>query len=257
MLVRVHPHTVLEGDAAMGPNPWGVEALADLPNRIATCRPTPTLDPTKDIVIGAGTDVSGAELWLGGDDWTALAGPEPAPMTPNEHAFGVHAAAALTAGEVMKRVLGPLGMINVPMTAPLVWNLLDYRLAAAGSIAPSTFRSLEVAVFGAGSVGSSAVGLLICDPGATGIAVVVDPDSFDPSRNPYRYPASTGAEMGSKSDWVAGLLSKAGWTASACCQGVAEWTRSQVAPGWSGIVLSSVDRVDGRLDVALRPGRIR
>lgn len=250
MLVRVHPHTILEGDALMGPNPWGVDTLADLPDHLVPCRPAPVTSPAKDIVIGAGPDVGGAELWLGGDDWTALAGHHPAPLTPDEHAFGVHAAAALTAAEVMKRVLGPLGMMNVPMTEPLVWNLLDYRLAAAGSIPTPIHQTLDVVLFGAGSVGSSTAGLLVCDPGTSGTIVVVDPDSFDPVRNPYRYPASTGTERGPKADWVAGLLSKAGWRAPGCCQRVADWTRSQETPGWAGIAVSSVDRVDGRLDVA-------
>lgn len=250
MLARVHPHTILAGDAAMGPNPWGVDTLAALPDRLIPCRPTPASNPVADIVIGAGTDIGGAELWLGGDDWTALTGHHPAPLTPREHAFGVHAAAALTAAEVMKRTLGPLGMMNVPMTEPLVWNLLDYRLAAAGSIPTPIHRTLDVVLFGAGSVGSSTAGLLVCDPGTSGTVVVVDPDSFDPARNSYRYPASTGAEGGPKPDWVAGLLSKAGWTASGSCRRVADWTRSQEAPGWAGIAVSSVDRVDGRLDVA-------
>lgn len=250
MLVRVHPHTLLEGDATMGPNPWGVDTLAALPDRLVPCQPTPASNPAGDIVIGAGTGATGADLWLGGDDWTALAGRHPAPVTPREHAFGVHAAAALTAAEVMRRTLGPLGMMNVPMTAPLVWNLLDYRLAAAGSIPTPIRRTLDVVLFGAGSVGSSAAGLLACDPGTSGTAVVVDPDSFDPSRNPYRYPASTGTERGPKATWVAGLLSRAGWTASGCCRRVADWTRSQRVPGWAGIAVSSVDRVDGRLDVA-------
>jgi RNA polymerase sigma factor (sigma-70 family) len=156
MLIRVHPHTLLEGDAAMGSNPWGIDTLADLPARLGPCRPTPILDPTRDIIIGAGACVTGAVLWLGGDDWTALAGSDPVPVTANEHAFGVHAAAALTAGEVMKQVLGPLGMINVPISAPLVWNLLDYRLAPAGPVLAANRKTLDVAVFGAGSVGSSA-----------------------------------------------------------------------------------------------------
>lgn len=250
MLVRVHPHAILDGDAAMGPNPWGTSTLADMPTRLATCRPAPTASPARDLVIAAGTDARDATLWLGGDDWTALTGPEPVPIVANEHGFGIHAAAALVAAEVMKGILGPLGMSNVPMNGPLAWNLLDYRLAPAGAVAPPAGRELEVVFFGSGSVGSSAAGLLACDPRTTGTAILVDPDSFDPSHNPYRYPASTGAESGPKVDWVAKLLKAAGWSVSGYCGRVADWTREEPTPGWTGIAVSSVDRVDGRLDVA-------
>src|SRR5581483_8943103 len=131
LLVRLHPHTVLDGDGVLTSNPWRAERVAALPARLAAARPRPTRDPTRDIVIGVGSDVEGAELWLGGDDWTADVGRRPRPAAGARLGVGLHAAAALIAAEVTKIVLGPMGMPIVRVGDSLVWNLLDYRVAAA------------------------------------------------------------------------------------------------------------------------------
>ena len=250
MLVRVHPHTVVDGDAELGSNPWRAARLSDMPDRLAACRPDPVTGADEDLVIGAGASISNARLWIGGDDWTAHIGPQSVPLNANVHGYGVHAAAVLAAAEIMKLVLGPHQMIHVPLPGPLTWNLINYQLAPAGVVEAVAVGRPDLALLGAGSVGSSCAGLLICDPETAGAAIVVDPDCFDPSRNPYRYPASTGTEDGPKSEWVAGLLRAAGWDADSFASTVAEWTRTRPAPGWHGTVISSVDRVDGRLDVA-------
>jgi len=250
LLLRVHPHTVLDGDAAMGPNPWGAARLADLPARLAACRPEPSTGPGCDLVIGAGGDISCADLWFGGDDWTAVTATSPAALGGTDHAYGVHAAAALTAAEIMKIVLGRHGMIHVRSTETLVWNLVDHTLTASADPGERYYRPLEVVFFGTGSVGSSGGGLLVCDTSGRGTVITVDPDHFDPGRNPYRYPASVGSEGGPKAAWIAGLLAGAGWQAEHCEGRVADWVRSQPGPGWAGIAVSSVDRIDGRADVA-------
>ncbi len=250
LLARVHPHTVLEGDAAMAPNPWGAARLGELPDRLAACRPEPSTGAARDLVIGAGADIAAADLWVGGTDWTAVVGTVPTPLTPAEHGLGTHASAALVAAEVMKMVLGPLGMIHFRAPGTLVWNLLNYQLAAAPDLGDRSCRPVEVAFLGTGSVGSSGAGLLVCDSRTTGTAVMVDPDHYDPARNPYRYPASTGLEAGAKAIWTARLLAGAGWYAEPFEGSVAQWVRAQPQPGWAGIAVSSVDRVDGRLDVA-------
>jgi hypothetical protein len=250
LLARVHPHTVLEGDVAMGPNPWGAVRLGELPDRLAACRPEPSTGAARDLVIGAGADIAAADLWLGGADWTAVVGTDPILLTPADHGLGAHAAAALVAAEVMKMVLGPLGMIHFRAPGTLVWNLLDYQLAEAPDLGDRSCRPLEVVFFGTGSVGSSGAGLLACDPRTTGTAVMVDPDHYDPARNPYRYPASTGLEAGAKAAWTARLLTGAGWHAEPFEGSVAQWVCAQPQPGWAGIAVSSVDRVDSRLDVA-------
>lgn len=250
LLVRVHPHAVIDGDAPMGPNPWGAESLLELPCRIAPSRVEPAVPGGQDLVIGAGPSVSGADIWIGGNDWTARQGDSPQPLDVAEHGLGVHAAAALVASEVMKIALGKLAMMHVRTGGTLVWNLIDYCLTPAPNLAGMDVRGLTVALLGAGSVGSSSAGLVVCDPATCGFAWIIDPDSYDPSRNPYRYAASTGRESGPKADWLADLLRHHGWQAEGHVGAVADWVRNQPDPGFDGIVVSSVDRVDSRLDVA-------
>jgi hypothetical protein len=151
---------------------------------------------------------------------------------------------------VAKQVLGPLGMAHVPLPTELVWNLADYRRRPASPIERRRPGPVSLAVLGGGSVGSSVVGVLGCLPELTGRAVVVDDDAFDPARNPYRYPASTGAERGAKAAWLAGVLRRLGWQASHVEGTVAQWVAASPVPGFAGIAVASVDTSDGRLQVA-------
>lgn len=248
MLVRVHAHTGLEGDATLGPNPWAVDRLSELPTRLAACRPSAAADPAHEMIIGVGPGSLGASLWVGGDDWTARVGRVPQSVG-GRSGFGLQAAAIYAAAEALKAALG-VQMTHVPIGDQLIWNLWDYRLRPAPATAPIRGRLDQVVFFGSGSVGSSAVGLLSTQQDLTGCASVVDPDTFDPQRNPYRCPASTGTETGAKADWTASLLRTAGWDATGYQVQADAWVRAQANPGVRGIVVSSVDTVPGRLQVA-------
>ena len=151
-------------------------------------------------------------LGVGGGDWTARLGREPQPLdNPPDglrHGLGLHAAACLAVNELLKAALVPLGMRALMLPGsdgawcgdPLVWNLIDYRRAHApltGAVAGRVQR-LRVLLAGGGSVGTSVAGMLIFCPGLTGEAIVVDPEDFDPARNPLRYPALAGGETGAK-----------------------------------------------------------
>jgi hypothetical protein len=103
---------------------------------------------------------------------------------------------------------------------------------------------------GCGSVGSSVSGILACIPDVWGRAIVVDSDSFDPVRNPIRYPAATSATSGPKAPWLAAMLRQAGWRADHFPGRVADWVAVQTSPGLDGLAVSSVDELSGRLDVA-------
>jgi hypothetical protein len=250
LLVRVHAHTILEGDAALEPNPWGAARLWELPARLGASRPTATADPAQDLVIGIGPGAAGAHLWIGGNDWTARVGREPQPASGSPGlGLGLQAAAIFAAAEALKAALGPQ-MTHVQVGDELVWNLWDYRNQPAPETGLAQGRLDHVVFFGSGSVGSSAAGLLASQVNVTGRASVVDPDPFDPQRNPYRYPASTGGETGAKAEWAAGLLRAAGWDATGHPIKAATWVVSQENPGVEGVVVSSVDTVAGRLQVA-------
>ena len=250
MLVRLYPHTVLDGEALLGTNPWGASCLSDLPVRLARSVPSPTRDPAYDLGIAVGTGISTADLWMGGDDWTARLGRSPQSVAGRSLGLGLQAAAALAAAEVMKLVLGPLGMIKTLSGRELVWNLANYQLREAPTFVVPALRPVAALWLGAGSVGSSAAGVAGCVADLRGTADVVDPDDFDPARNPHRYPAALGTEQAPKADWVADLLKQAGWSVRPFVGRVGDWVRCQPEPGFPGVGVSSVDRVDSRLQVA-------
>ena len=101
-----------------------------------------------------------------------------------------------------------------------------------------------------GSVGSSVAGALVFCPGLTGEAIAVDPEDFDPARNPFRYPALSGGETGAKATWAAGLLQNAGWAAEPTTGGIGTWNAAQPTPGFDGNIVSSVNELTARFEVA-------
>lgn len=251
VLARTFPHIDVRGDVAVGANPWGVSMLSEVLAVIERARPAATADAEHEYVIAVGASIGAADLWLGGGDWTALVGKGPQPVERCRTALGLHAGAAFAAAEAVKTALGPLGMLVVPMADQLSWNLIDHHLTPAPPVAAIPERlAIDLVLFGAGSVGSTIAGILACISGLCGNAVVVDPDIFDATRNPPRYPASTGNEAGSKAAWVAQLLAGAGLSAEYHPGQAGDWVRRQEHPGVAAIVVSSVDTLDGRLQVA-------
>jgi hypothetical protein len=247
---RLLPHIVVDGDAPVGPNPWAATSVTDGLDRPAATRPAPTRPAARNLVVAVGPGIDHADLWIGGEEWTARVGRTPQPLDPAGLGLGLQAAATLAAAEVAKQVLGSLGMAQVPLPAELVWNLLDYQRRPAGPVERRRLRPVSLAVLGAGSVGSSVVGVLACLPEVTGRVVVVDDDAFDPARNPYRYPASTGGERGPKAIWLAGVLEQLGWQVGHLEGTVAKWVAVSPTPGFNGIAVASVDTPEGRLQVA-------
>jgi hypothetical protein len=248
LLIRMHAHTCLEGDASLGANPWGVDRLSALPSHLSVCAPIPAASHTKDVVLAIG-NVDAADLWIGGDDWTARLG-RCSQASSGKGGLGILAATAFAAAETLKLALGPAMTGAAPLSSDLIWNLLNYRREPATGVGGQIRRLEQVVFFGSGSVGSSAIGIAGTQRGLKGSASVVDPDTFDPDRNPFRYPASTGLESGPKAAWTADLLRTAGWEAVAEDVDVATWARNQLEPGLTGVAISSVDTVEGRLQVA-------
>jgi len=249
MLGRLFPHLTVDGEARLGPNPWGASSVGDVYAILARTRPVPSRLPARDVSIGIsrGTD---AWLSLGGDDWTACIGPGELSIGTASHGVGLHAAATLIVAELAKLALGPVGMPCHPLNGQLVWNLIDYTNSIPPSVDSAPAIHLNVGLLGAGSVGSSAAGVLTCVPAAAGTIDVVDGDTFDPTKNPFRYPASTGNEHGPKVQWLKSMLDKAGWQTRPFFGSVADWVASRPNPGYDGTVVSSVDGLDGRFQVA-------
>ena len=113
-------------------------------------------------------------LGIGGGDWTARLAWEPQPLDDPtcglRHGLGLHAAACLAVSELLKVALVPLGMraLMLPRSGgdssidPLVWNLIDYRRAAAPVITGAQERLARPRVLLAGC----GIGRLIGSRGA-------------------------------------------------------------------------------------------
>ncbi len=250
MASRLFGDVAVRGGGRLPANSWGVSTIADAVD-VFRDHHGGRASVEREVVVSFGETATAANWYVGGDDWTAVVSARPAALGPCPlGGLGLQAAAALGFGEILKSVLAPLGMRCVKPSGTLVWNLLDGRLAPAPQV--GIFRHLDappVAVLGAGSLGSSAGAVLAMTP-LRGVAHVVDPDRFDPDRNTYRYPAVAPGTTGPKASWVARVLEGSGWEAAATTATVRDWGRARSAPGFDGLALVSVDRVEGRLDAA-------
>jgi hypothetical protein len=262
------------------PNPWGAPTLAGVIEASRLRDPARTVERTITVGIGRASGAAGygapggaqdtpgapgtrrsnghgrhhtdVDIAFGGDDWTAVVTRDrPAAVGPCPlGGMGLHAAAALAFGEVMKDLLGPVGMRHVPLAGQLVWNLVDGSLGPRPIPAPAADRRVwvpKVALLGAGSIGSSAAAVLSMTR-VLGRINVVDPDRFDPVHNAYRCPGVPAATTLPKADWAARLLAARGWNARAHRQSIADWDAARDEMGFDGLALVSVDNVDGRRD---------
>jgi hypothetical protein len=270
------------------PNPWSAPTLAAVIEASSVRGPARTVERTITVGIGRATGAPGygeyaaarprnghartnghghdrdVDIAFGGDDWTAVVTRDrPAAVGPCPlGGMGLQAAAALAFGEVMKDLLGPMGMRHVGLdgffgsdavngpAGHLVWNLVDGSLGPRPVPPPAADRRVwvpKVALLGAGSIGSSAAAVLSMTR-VLGRVNVVDPDRFDPVHNAYRCPGVPAATTVAKADWAARLLAARGWNARAHRQSIAEWDATRDERGFAGIALVSVDNVDGRRD---------
>jgi hypothetical protein len=248
MASRVFGTVTIARDGVLPPNPWNVETLFELGPAL---RLLSDGSPRTRYVVAFGEDRK-ADWYAGGDDWTCRVSRTTSQPVGDCRfgGLGLHAAASLVFGEVLKAVLRPLGMRCVVIENTFVWNLLDGRLAPSfGPTHCKRLQPVDLAILGAGSVGSSAAGLIVMTP-VRGQADVVDPDMFDPYRNTYRYPATPAAVYGPKAVWAAELLEAAGWSASPFVGSIDRWGSCRPEPGFNGLALVSVDRLEGRRDAA-------
>jgi len=264
MTARLFGDVVLESPVALSPNWWNATDTGALLTALNHLRPQPSAAPSKELVVTFGDRVERGDWAIGGDDYTVRLGRTAQPLgTSVTHALGVHAAACLAVSQLLGEVLGPVGFPGVALEDSYVMNLINYRLTAAPE--PEIVRvpeaPLPLVVAGVGSVGTSALALLagclapalaVADSPSTAFLaeiITVDSDTFDPKRNPFRYPALLGNETGHKAVHMADRLTALGLPARGLPMPVAAWARARDRPGVDGLLLSSVDTLGGRLDV--------
>ncbi|MFE2755358.1 hypothetical protein ACFXGA_25475 [Actinosynnema sp. NPDC059335] len=264
MAARVFGGVSVESPVTLAANWWNSTGTTELLAALHAVRPQPADAARRDIVVTFGDQVAPGDFGIGGDDYTVRLGRRPQPLGPlPNHALGVHAASCLIVSQLLLEVLKRQGFPGVPVEESYVTNLVDYRLTAAPelraeSTSVSDARPLRLAVAGAGSVGSSTLALvatalapkLTPNPVARPIEIIViDADTIDSHRNPFRYPALLGGETGWKAEFLAARLTDLGLPAVPVPRTVAEWARERDEPGFDGLIVSSVDTIGGRLDV--------
>lgn len=268
MIVRLVPNVVVNSAGELPVNWWQATSWADLLDRLAPVRPETDLPVARHITVGFGVAEPGCDVYVGGGDWNVLLADSPVDVeTGNDHALGLQASACLAVSQVLIKVLGDLGFPGVEISGVVETNLIDHGLHQVHkqNLTPAApLASARTGFLGVGSVGTSALALLATasspvlnptsslapDLAAALDLTAVDKDVFDPGRNPYRYPALLGGETGNKATEMVERLKEIGLTANASATDVATWNTTKAEPGWRGVLVSSVDTLTGRLDVA-------
>ncbi len=272
---RIEIRTDVDAGAVLPPNWWGAADIPTLATRAAQLITPQHSGSTRTITVTVGTaNTGGADFGIGGDDYTAHIARSPVAVRPGAHHLGVHAAACLAISQILGLILREHGLRVVELDEDYRLDLLTHRPGAShsgdthakpadsatdnsGAWPSPSLRELVFA--GAGSVGSSAIALTATAlaPAFTGGTAppdltidVVDLDRFDPNRNPFRYPALLGGETQDKASALAAQLRSAGLDATGYTSTVGTWTVQRERPGVRGVLVSSVDTLTGRLEVA-------
>ena len=262
---------------------WGEQTAASIRASARALRPSlpsPAVATSVEFTITFGESEAqplpnGELLGVGGGDWVAALAATSLPCRSDTHGFGTHAAVCLAVAQLLARTLARHGLGPAPAPLPAsgyALNLLTHRPLPDPT--PSAWPTpsghlavrepLPVALAGVGSVGSSVAGLLA---GASAPVltrdtimgqtrppaiefVCLDADTFDPTRNPFRYLALRGDESGPKAHEIAARLRGLGLPARGLSGDVAAWVTGRDRPGFEGVLVSSVDTIDGRLAVA-------
>jgi hypothetical protein len=266
LVMRTHAHVEPDDDLPLPANPWNAASLQDLYSKLSSLRPAPAASPAKISVVDVGHHPSDtirrADLRIGGDAWTAATtGGDDLPIlisrdqasADQQIPYGNLLAAGFGAAHLFREILRPLGLPACPDGADLIWNVLTHRRAPAPHALATLAAAPEwpaVAWLGCGSVNSSAVAALACE-NLHGLASwTIDTDKFDQGHNPFRYPASTGAETGDKAAWLSAILGRSGADCSPHAGLVRDWIRTRTEPGFYGIAVCGVDTIDGRYEAA-------
>jgi hypothetical protein len=195
-----------------------------------------------NLILDVGAGLPGADLYVSADAWSLTLAPRP-------HAVligvgpAITAAAALAAGEVMRRLLPELPGVRLSDQG-IDWNLIDYGLRRSTVSRPPEY--VDAVCFGAGSVGSSLAFALLVG-GAHGSLEIVDPDRLQ-RRNKLRYPLWIGGASGSKVKWVERQAAGSGLRVRGHDRSAASFIADQEVP--LRLAISAVDSAPARRDIA-------
>ncbi len=208
------------------------------------------------VAVGDALVTDQPALYMGGGNFTARIGTTPQMVDELTHGLGLHVAGCLVVGRLLTVALADLAGPPIDFPPSYLLDLISHHVDTTTTESANPGRSDElnsVVIAGCGSVGSSTAALLGTALHLSGLRppniTLVDPDPIDPDRNRWRYPA-LGGETGSKTDWIVDRLGSLGITATGVGRSVGAWNSSLPTPGLQGLLVSSVDTLEGRLEVA-------
>ncbi|HWZ61128.1 MAG TPA: hypothetical protein VNW46_19235 [Gemmatimonadaceae bacterium] len=282
LTVRLFDQVELEGDADAQTAPGlpmlrGVYLTA-LGESLRGIRPgvSPTVNTASRsssafrVLVGAETDVTHSDLYVGATDWAAqLSVVDPQPIVaPGDLAVGALAAGALGAAEIFKRVFGNTltGAVQLTpgtMSSGYSLSLLTYS-ADQVDVAPPLpdAVAIDLALVGCGSIGCAVVLGLAVSPRLVGLVTTIDNGRFD-ERNPFKYALldwATAHAKRAKAVWaretLAGLAVNRLRVRAFVGTGAA-FVASQPVDESLPLVISAVDTGDARFEIQdMLPKRI-
>jgi len=190
LAMRLFDRVELEGDEAVPTSPalppLGGPFLAAVRHTCATLRPTTPEPPVATIRIRVGDGPADAMLYVGATAWSALLSPAaPQPITSSPTPVGALAAGTLAAAELFKLAFAGR-VVPAVVGHGYALSLLKYAASVGDVPLPAPSLSLDVVLYGAGSIGTGFAHALALAPQFAGRLVVVDNGVFD-GKNPYKY----------------------------------------------------------------------
>lgn len=213
------------------------------------------------VIVGRGEagDETSQTIYVGANGWFAmLSATEPQDLHDSPTTVGALAAGTLAAAEVFKMVFGDV----VPQSLPFIvgsregysLSLLTYGPADNLNPALPEEISIDLTLFGCGSIGCSIVNCLLLTPQLAGTVGLVDNGRFD-ERNPFKYVLLDWASAHAgkfKAVWAQRQLSERAsdrYSARAFVGTAAEYVATLPVDYHLPLVASAVDTVEARLEI--------
>lgn len=227
-------------------------AVRDLRQELESLRtdlsPTATAEATHEFHLAWASESDGEGLAGDAAGWSYSVGPHhlELPRQPGGPAVGALAASCFMAAQAFGHALQ--GQTAYHPTTGFVANLLDYQNTVAPNPEHGPLRLTELALFGCGSVGSSALYATLLIGINGGPMALVDPDPFR-ARNKLRYPILREIVEGpAKVTWLGEIAGRGGIEATPHETNIQGFVNGYAEPPVLPLALVSVDTVEGRCD---------
>jgi hypothetical protein len=220
---------------------------AELEKLRADLAPTPTAQAVREFHLAWASEPEGDGLSGDAASWSYSVGPHHLALPRSTGpAVGALAASCFLTAQAFGHALQ--GQVAFHPTAGFVANLLDHQNAPAPAVEHRALHLSELALFGCGSVGSSALYAALLIDAAGGPMALVDPDPFR-ARNRLRYPILRKVVEGdAKVEWLRKMADHGAIVTKPYETDIQGFLDTHENPPALPLVLVSVDTVEGRRD---------